>query len=335
MLAAIPTLLGAVPHDSLVIVGIGPRGELSPVARIDLDACAHADSARAVARECTGHLARAGAQSLIVVAFSESERTTAAVNHMRDGLRGAFEVSDTWVVARGRYRSPDCIDLACCPQMGRPLPPAPRLEDLRTDASSMLRKGSHFSAPSVPRHVRKPARDAFRRAVSSHHAGTSAWRQRMLDTWRDALKAQTKDGAVRPSTAGRLAAGLLDTAVRDAVVIDLVPGESAVANRLCHSDESGVREALARMIGIENPMHPPLERLRAVIKLAEHIAWVCPEARGPAHALIAIAQWWSGDLDAAGAAVTAALDAEPGYRLAELIAAALTVKMPPGWLRAS
>jgi len=121
--------------------------------------------------------------------------------------------------------------------------------------------------------------------------------------------------------------------VRDAVVIDLVPGEREVADGLCRLDESGVREALARMIGTENPLHPPREDLLAAIELAESIAWVCPEAIGPAYAIIAIARWWSGDLDGAAAAVTRSLDAEPGYRLAELVAAALAVKMPPGWLR--
>ncbi len=335
MLATIPTLLGAAPHESIVIVGIGARGELSPVARIDIDACTQADAARAVARECTGHLARAGAERLVIVAFSDSDGTIAAVDHMRDGLRGAFEVSDVWVVARGRYRSPDCVDPSCCPQTGRPLPPVPRVDEADVETASRLRVGSHHAAPAVPRAVRKPARDAFRRAITARNVFTSPWRQQMLDAWRSAQAAQKSDKALRPTTIGRLAAGLLDTAVRDAVVIDLVPGESAVADGVCRSDESGVREALARMIGVEHPAHPPHADVQAAMKLAEQIAWVCPEARGPAYAIIAIARWWSGDLDAAEAAVATSLDAEPGYRLAELIAAALTVKMPPGWLRAS
>ncbi len=333
MLAAIPTLLGAVPHESLVIVGIGTRGELSPVARVDLDACAHADAARAVARECTGHLARAGAHSLVIIAFSEREHSPQALNYLRDGLRGAFDVSDTWVVTAGRYRSPDCDDLACCPRLGRALPPAPPNPMTRYGSTGASQSGSHRLAPTVPRQVRKPAREAFRREINAQRAVSSGWRQHMLNMWRAAHILMKRGNMPRASHIGRLAAGLRDTAVRDAIVINLVPGEHEVANRLCDADETGVREALARMIGIDDPLHPPQEDLEAAIALAEHIAWVCPEVLGAAYAIIAIARWWTGDLEAAEAAVTASLDAEPGYRLAELIAAALEVNMPPGWLR--
>jgi len=333
LLAAIPALLGAQPRESLVIVGIGARGELSPVARVDLEACQSPDAARAVARESTGHLARAGAQSLVVVAFSESDKATEAMHHVRDGLHGAFEVADTWVVTGGRYRSPDCTDPACCPRLGRPLPPTPHLDDMRYGPQGRTRSSTHRLTPSIPRSLRKPARDALRRAATARDVSTPAWRQHMLDTWRAAHASVKSQDHPRASTLGRLAAGLRDTAVRDAVVIDLVPGEREVADGLCRLDESGGREALARMIGTENPLHPPREDLLAAIELAESIAWVCPEAIGPAYAIIAIARWWSGDLDGAAAAVTRSLDAEPGYRLAELVAAALAVKMPPGWLR--
>jgi len=333
LLAAIPALIGAQPHESLVIVGIGTSGELAPIARIDIEACQTADGARAVARECTGHLARSGAQSLMVIAYSERAFAPEAIAHVSDGLRGAFDVTDTWVVAQGRFRSPDCTDPACCPTLGRPLPPMPAMDAMSDGDVGRLRLRAHRQDPTAPRRIRKPAREAFRRAMTARNVSTPEWRQRMLAAWRQSHTLLKADDAPGAAMLGRLAAGLQDTAVRDAVVIDLVPGEHDVADGLCRLDESGVREALARMVGTEDPLHPPHADLTAAVQLAETIAWVCPEALGPAYAIIAIARWWSGDLDAAEAAVTRSLDAEPGYRLAELIAGALSVRMPPGWLR--
>lgn len=332
LLAALPVVIGATPHESLVLAGISGRGYLAPVARIDLAACTSRESARAVARECTGLMARAGAHSIVLVAFSEAQIADAALGWVRDGLQGSFDVTDTWVVAHGRYRSPDCTDLACCPRAGRALPPAPSIAG-RGRGRVGMDVAAHEALPPVPRALRKPARDAFRRAEAAADAGTAPWRRKMLETWRTVLSAAAGGEVPRSAAIGRLAAGMADLYVRDALVIDLVPGEQETADRLCEGDDSGVRDALARLIGAEHPAHPPLHALTTTVEVAERIAWVCPEAAAPAYALIAIAQWWCGDLEAAGAAVATSLAAEPGYRLAGLIAAALEVDMPPGWLR--
>lgn len=132
--------------------------------------------------------------------------------------------------------------------------------------------------------------------------------------------------------AGRLAAGLCDVVVRDAAVISMVPGRSAVADALCHDPSaSGVHEALSVMIAAEHAVRPSQAEVSALVALAEHLASLTDEGAAPALTLAGLALWWSGDNVTSGYVIGCALAARPGYRLAELVACALEAQMPPGW----
>lgn len=159
------------------------------------------------------------------------------------------------------------------------------------------------------------------------------WRAARLEAWRRAVGAAI--GGVLPSDpdTGKLAAGLWDLAVRDAAVVDMVPGRLEVAEALCADPGApGVREALSVMINQHDGKRPDPATVRGIVTLADHIAWVCGDRAAPALTLAGLALWWSGDDMAAEAAIATALSQHPGYRLAELVASALEAHMPPGWL---
>ena len=167
-------------------------------------------------------------------------------------------------------------------------------------------------------------------------AAVTRWRREKLDGWRIALSEVASGRLPSDADTGKLAAGLCDVVVRDAAVISMVPGRSEVADSLCRDPSTpGVRESLAVMIAAEDAIRPQAADVSALVALAEHVASLCDEGVAPALTLAGLALWWSGDDSTADHAIACALAAQPGYRLAELIACALEAHMPPGWIAAA
>jgi hypothetical protein len=162
------------------------------------------------------------------------------------------------------------------------------------------------------------------------------WRQQRLESWRAALGDAAKGILPTDADIGKLAAGLRDVAVRDAIVIDLVPGQGSVAESLCvDTSAPGVREALSAMLLPASAMAPQTGALEALERLAAHVAWLCPHDIAPAMTVLGLARWWHGDESGAAHAVALALADNPRYRLANLIQCAIEAHMPPGWLTAA
>jgi hypothetical protein len=206
---------------------------------------------------------------------------------------------------------------------------------------------------TAPAPRRKSARAAFNRAwrareasvgrafgsITGHEVPTvrpgadTRWRTDRLDAWRQAIAAAREGLLPTDPDTGKIAAGLWDLSVRDSAVVDMIPGQACVAEALCaNPGAQGVREALAVMINQHDAEQPDFVTVRAIVMLADHIAWLCGDRAAPALTLAGLALWWSGDDAAAEVAIATALSQEPGYRLAELVACALEAQMPPGWL---
>ena len=308
-----------------------------------------------------------------VAAATEKGETvaSAALDALRSLLGGHIEVADAWVVANGRFRAPECPDPGCCPDGGKPVPAAPiGMPSYGRSNGGFSNAGFSLGGPQGLRETRahralgdrrKSARAAFKRAWRARataqqargagremtggavdprepecRAALAHWRLDKLNGWRDA-RAQATAG-ILPSDAetGKLAAGLSDIVVRDAAVISMVPGRRDVANALCEDPATpGVREALSVMIAAEDAVQPREADVLALVALAEHVASLCDEAIAPALTLAGLALWWSGDDSTADYIIACALAAQPGYRLAELVACALDAHMPPGWIAAA
>ncbi len=334
LIATIPLMLGFTPVDSVVIVGLTASGTMCPVLRADLTDFALAECSEALARVAAKQLSRVGASRAILVGFAADidAKGTRGVIEAREALAAHMDVVDAWAVAHGRYRSPECVDPTCCPDVGRLVPPAPA-----GVARAFAARPHGTSGPAkAPADRRRKAQRARDRSWLSRDKDTSLWRQRRLEAWRRAL-ADTADGHV-PSDAevGKLVAGLRDVAVRDAIVIDLVPNQGSVAESLCvDSLAPGVREALAVMLVPESAIAPQPGMLEVLEELAAHVVWLCPSDTAPALTVLGLARWWHGDEAGAAHAITRALTDNPRYRLAELIQCAIDAHMPPGWLAAA
>ncbi len=365
LIASLPVLLGFVPLDSVVVVGIGASGRVAPVVRLDRSDCLIPELAQSVATAVAGHLARARATTVVLVSFrqSGSPLMCTALDALRTLLGGHVEIADAWVVANNRFRAPECPDRGCCPDGGRSVPPAPVGMPSYRSFKVVTHGSREPSAPLAAGDRRKRARAAFQRAtrarataqLAHQGAGTgegpsgagglrvsggpeavARWRLAKLDGWRNALAHAATGELPSDAEAGKLAAGLCDIVVRDAAVISMIPGREGVGNALCADPATaGVREALSVMIAAENSVRPRQEDIRALVVLAEHVASLSDEGAAPALTLAGLALWWSGDDSMARHVIACALAARPGYRLAELVACALEAHMPPGWIAAA
>jgi len=230
--------------------------------------------------------------------------------------------------------------LATVGPYGSAQPRAPRTPgDRRKSARAALRRAwrARATAQLGPKGAGRHAADGPPEPRDpSRSAALASWRRERLDDWRDSLSRAAAGILPGDAETGKLAAGLMDIVVRDAAVISMVPGRGEVANALCTDPATpGVREALSVMIAAEDAMRPLDEEVSALVTLAEHVASLCDEGVAPALTLAGLALWWSGDDSTAAYAIACALAAQPGYRLAELVACALDAHMPPGWIAAA
>lgn len=329
LIATIPLMLGFTPVDSVVVVGLTASGTMRPVVRADARDFATAEGARALSRVVGAQLSRGGASRAIVVGFGGEQSTVAAA---RQALAAHTDVVDAWAVADGRYRSPECVDPQCCPDVGRVVPAPPevvaRAFATRPHGSPDLAKG--------PPDRRRKARRAHDRSWASRSKDIVRWREQRLQAWRFSVGEAAQGRLPSDAEMGKLAAGLRDVAVRDAIVIDLVPGKGSVAESLCvDSSVPGVREALAVMLVPASAIAPRAGLVDALERLASHVTWLCPHDIAPVMTVVALARWWQGDESGAAHAVGLALGDDPHYRLAELIQCAIDAHMPPGWLVAA
>ncbi len=122
--------------------------------------------------------------------------------------------------------------------------------------------------------------------------------------------------------------------VRDAVLLDLVPGHERLADRVV-AGWSGpeIGAALRAVVDPGSGVAPP-ERAERAAHVLRLVVGHRPRAAVPSLALLGLLAWWVGDGARAAVLVERALADDPGYRLAGLLDDALAAGMPPGWLRA-
>lgn len=334
LIATIPLMLGFTPANSVVVVGLTPSGTMRPVLRADAADFAIMDCAQALSRIAAAQLSRVGASRAILVGFGGDITASGdcAVVTARQALAEHIDVVDVWVVADGRYRSPECVDPRCCPDSGRAVPMPP---DVIARAFAARPHGAPGLA-KAPTDRRRKAQRARDRSWTARTRDVVGWRQQRLAAWRVALGDAAKGQLPTEAETGKLAAGLRDVVLRDAIVIDLVPGEGSVAESLCVDPSTpGVRQALSVMLLPASAMAPQSGVLDALERLTAHVTWLCPHDIAPAMTVLGLARWWHGDESGAAHAVGLALTDSPRYRLAELIQCAIDAHMPPGWLVAA
>ncbi|MCA5893873.1 DUF4192 domain-containing protein [Isoptericola sp. NEAU-Y5] len=379
------------------VTGAGTVGLVARVGLDDLaaeraaSAGSHPPAALGVRDRLVPAVRGVGTVTLVAVVHSARDRRAVrrVVAPVLDGLDAVCDV-DPWHVAPTGYRGLDCEDPSCCPPDGHP---TAGLEHGAVNAALVV--AGRTVAPSweeAHRIVRAPEALRSRAARAASRAARAAADRREdagggtgtdavhgppgsresrrrtagLDLWHDLLRhaavaLRAEPGGtpeLGPARLGRLAAALADVAVRDAVLLSLIPGADDVARRTAARrpaspvgvarDESAgaggaesgdvevaTARAIARVVDPRVAVAPdPGTAAAARAVLEQVVAHVPRRWHAPPLTLLGVLAWWQGDGGLAMRRTSAAIEADAQHRLAVLLRGVLAAAVPPGWVRA-
>ena len=338
LLAALPYLLGVELRDSVVAVGLvrGARGsdEVGFRMRADLGPLIGGEQPP---EELVALVARHCGRGVVLVLYVDGPPGGAGAPcaELAERLVRAFgghgvEVRDALAVQGGRWWSFLCRDADCCPVAGRPMPEAgdsPVPAELtvlglspgrpRAELEAELAGPSGLALVAARQAVDAAARSLLDRLAAGEQ-DSAGWRREstaLLVAARDRLNAggPPLDLAER----ARLLLALDDVRVRDTAMGWAPPGPAGRGGRA-----TPLADASAAAIGGE-----PL--WRALLEAAPAECAAAPAT------LLAWSAYLRGDGLTANLALDRALAADPGYRLAGLLAAAYSKGVAPESLDAA
>ncbi len=172
-------------------------------------------------------------------------------------------------------------------------------------------------------------------------AAAEAWRRESVALWRAMERAIPADRRADARGLGRLAAGLADRDVRDAVLVALLPGTGALPERMVSRPTASQPEIAAALgtvfgDGVGASVPPDPVRTAMHVDLLEAVVSHAPRRLQPAPlALLGVLAWWRGEGARASLLVARCLGADPAYRLALVLDSALEAGLPPSWARSA
>lgn len=125
IVASLPALLGYHAERSIVLLVLGgERHRLRLTMRLDLPDARDPAVWRAVTQAFTPGIAQADGDEAVLVLLDGDEESARALNAALSDVLAehGMTMRDVLLVADGRYRSMLCVDLACCPPDGTPVP---------------------------------------------------------------------------------------------------------------------------------------------------------------------------------------------------------------------
>ncbi len=310
ILATIPFLVGYHPTDSVVVLGMRGR-RLTFTARDDLPA-AGAEVPQAQVAYLVEVLQRQSCDGALVVGFGRDERATPIVM----ALCAAFEdvgvsVKEALRAMDGRYVSYLCRNASCCPPEGVLYDPAASAIAAAWTLSGRVarRDRAEYEAQIAP---------AVGAARASMELATAGAHDRLVDLLTQAEDEEQAQAALL--NAGTLAiAESLDGQVRGTGLSDEQVAWLSVL--LLSIPVRDIGWSLIQGSGAALFHHRAL--WQEVLHRAEDDLVAAPAC------LFAFAAWRCGDGGIARLALERALDAEPGYRMAELLHGVIAHGMPP------
>jgi hypothetical protein len=336
LLAVVPYLLGFHPSRSLVVIGAdGPRGRIKLGFRYDLPDPPDQALCDEIAEHLTAVLGRQRVRTAIVVGYGPGALVTPVADAVRAALGNArIGLGDLLRVEGGRYWSYLCENPACCPADGVPF-------DLKTEAAA-----AELTAAGLAAH---PDRDTLARslapvggaAAESMAQATERALERVADLLlavAEPAVADTERSTVEPATARPAGDGDIlrpvvqagRDAVRDAIAVYRAGGRIADDDQIAWlsvtlADLRVRDDAWARMDPEHREAHQRL--WTDVIRRAR------PEYVPAPASLLAFTAWQSGEGALANMAVDRALEADPGYTMAQLLSRVLAAGLPPSAAR--
>jgi len=321
LLRLVPHLLGFMPEESLLVIGVTPpRDRIHVTLRYDLPDPPEADLVADIAAHAVGVLSAQRLTAAVVIGYGPETLVTPVANELRDVARqAAIDVRDFLRVQDGRYWSYVCANQACCPPAGVPFDAAAidpaEAEALASVGDRILASRAALAARVAPLGgiAAESMRQATRRA-EQHIAQLLA-----------KVRKSARLGAARHMIAaeGLAAVGAMITRYREGgrFATDYEIARITVALR-----DLRVRDdAWARM----DPGHAEAhQRLWTDVVRRAQPGYVAAPA-----ALLAFVAWQSGHGALANVALDRALADDPRYSMALLLRQVITAGAPPSLAR--
>ncbi|PWV57585.1 DUF4192 domain-containing protein [Nocardiopsis sp. L17-MgMaSL7] len=299
LLAALPYLVDR-PLDDAVVALVLRQDSVLGVLYGGLDHLDHVLTPDRSGRAAVDAALAEDGSALLVAGFGHSARVTPHVRALLSEARArGLPVLEALRVTGDRFWSYLCHDPGCCPAEGRrfdadasPVPAGAVVRGLVPLGRTPSTRTGFLLEPA-----HGPARAEAAEAVAAEEAAPHEEAGHVERRTAEVLEALAEEALRRvtdPAVLARLGVHLTRVRVRDAVWTRITPESARIHVRLWS-------------------------------RLVRHL----PDRLLPAPAaLLAVAAWQHDDLDLARAAVDVALEAEPGYAMAVLMARALKVGLP-------
>ena len=316
VLATIPFLVGYHPSDSIVVLGL-TENRVTFAARDDLPAVGETPAEDQVTYLVEVVL-RQGCRRVLLVGYGDEERVTPMI----EALRAAFDQQGAKVVdalrADGqRYWSYVCTNERCCSPQGTPYDTSTSEVAVAWTLAGRVARRDRAEYEAQIRPVSGAAREAMRRATAAAH-------DRLL-----ALLAEAEDDD-RAEAALLNAGNLAIAEALDRQLHGIPPTDEQAAWLSVLLQSTAIRDIAWSLI---RGFGPGLYHHRALWQEVLHRAE--PDLVPAPASLFAFAAWRGGDGGIARLALTRALEADPRYRMAQLLQEAIAHGLPPtaldGW----
>ncbi len=326
--AFLPYLIGFVPHRSVVVVGL-IDGHVGMTARLDIP---EAPDVEAAARHVVQAVVRGEHTGALLFAVADGQDPDPLLRAIGLRLR-AFGVGvdhTARVTAQGQWRATQC-SCGACPRAWTALP----------DISSHPAVLAHLAEGETPAPDRASVTgrlDVDREALELVEPFVAAARlharpREVAEALDAVLHGAAEVRRLPPLTLATAAVGVQHVPMRDALLGWLMP-EVFPAMEDCATEYAALRDAFidgeaqavlgeAAQRALDLPQERPADRM---------VAWAgCTprELRPAVLTLLAARQWSHGGGTLGAAAVAQALEIDPDYRLAQLLAHAFHYGMRP------
>lgn len=299
LLAAVPYLLGFHPTDSVVVVALRGKRVIFQ-GRVDVP---DPDEVEGLVPYLAEIAARQRPTGVTLIGYGPLERVAGMLDAMSGALADVgVPVLDVLRVHEGRYWCMVCDDPFCCPPEGI---------EFDVAATAVAAAATYEGLVALP--------DRAALAASLAPVAGSAGIEPELAAARERLAGLGSGGTRRRRAASR-------AAVRDAL------DRCAAGGRLDDDEVAWLAVLLTEIAARDDAW----QRMLAVAPIPEHQAlWTDVVRRVPKQyvaapaTLLALSAWRSGNGSLADVAAQRALDAVPGYGLAEIIREAVGSGIPP------
>ncbi len=320
VLAVVPHLLGFHPRKSLVMLGIGgPHARIRLAFRYDLPDAADVSMSEDIAAHAVNVLSRENLTMVILVGYGTGEAVTPVMDIVQPALRaGEIAIQDALRVDGGRYWSYRCHDPLCCPPEGVPYDPSEHPAAAALEAAGLA---VHADREELARTLAPSSESA--EPVTAALARARGRANRLIE---HAMIVGPEGDLFQPvADAGRKSVRQAVTSYRRGEQLSSLDELAWLGFVL--TDMRVRDDAWARM----DPQYSEAHQL-----LWTTLVRQLPTEFVPAPAsLLAFVSWQAGDGALATIAIERALDADPDYTMALLIADALHAGLPPSAARLS